>query len=216
MGEYFRTRDEDFTGEPYLVPDPDRVAMWKALFESKGKPVIGLGWRSGVRKTAAKYRQVDLDTLQPFLQSIDAHWVSLQYKPAGKEIDAFKADHPDIDIIEYPYGTLSNDYDDCVAMIAAMDRVVALQTTAIHVAGALGVPCDVLVPSTSQWRYGQGTEDFIWAKSVRIVRQTIRGEWDDVIARLAKESKSGINEKVSRKPAHKANGSRAVLGESRL
>ena len=218
LGEYFRTKDSDFTGEPYLTADPDRVIQWKALFESKGKPVIGLAWMSGIWKTAAKYRFMDLETMYPLMASMDAHWVSLQYKPAGKQIAEFKERHPDIDIVEYPHGTLTQDYDDTIAMIAAMDRVVALQTTAIHVAGGLGVPCDVLVPQTSQWRYGQGHENFLWAKSVRIVRQTVRGEWDDVIERLTKEVPEAVkraNDEISRKPTHKANGRGTVLEESR-
>lgn len=187
LGEYFRTKDEDFSGMPYLTPDPDRVLQWKALFESKGKPVIGLGWMGGIWKTGAKHRQLSLEQMLPVLRSVDAHWVSLQYKPAGKQIAAFKAEHPDIDIVEYPFGTLSNDYDDTVAMIAAMDMVVSMQTTVVHVAGALGVPCWVFVPKTSQWRYGQEGQDFPWANSVRIIRQDTLGEWDHIMQRTGDE-----------------------------
>lgn len=187
LGEYFRTKDEDFTGEPYLVPDADRVLQWKSLFQSKGKPVIGIAWRGGIWKTAAKYRQLSLEALVPVLKSIDAHWVSLQYKPAGKEIEALKAKHPEIDIVEYPYCTLSSDYDDTVAMVAALDQVIAMQTTVVHVAGGLGVPCWAFVPKSSQWRYGQKGEDFPWAKSVRLIRQNTRGEWVDVMEKTGEE-----------------------------
>ena len=187
LGEYFRLKDEDFTGEPYIKADPDRVLQWKTLFESKEKPVIGIGWRGGIWKTAAKYRQLDLEQLLPVLKSVDAHWVSLQYKPSGGEIEAFREAHPEIDIVEYPYGTLSNDYDDTVAMIQAMDHIVTMQTTTVHVAGGLGVPCWVFVPKSSQWRYGQEGETFPWAKSVRIIRQTERGQWSDIMDKTGDE-----------------------------
>lgn len=186
LGETFRTKDEDFTGVPYLVPDPDRVYQWKSLFETKDKPVIGIAWRGGIWKTAAKYRQLDLEQLLPVLKSVDAHWVSLQYKPAGKEIEAFREKH-DIDIIEYPYCTLSNDYDDTVAMVAALDHVIAMQTTIVHVAGGLGIPCWAFVPPSSQWRYGQEHEDFVWANSVRLIRQKKRGYWKDVMQETGDE-----------------------------
>ena len=62
LGEYFRTRDEDFTGVPYLTPDPDRAYQWQQLFATKKKPVIGIAWRGGIWKTAAKFRQLDLET----------------------------------------------------------------------------------------------------------------------------------------------------------
>ena len=224
LGEYFRTKDEDFTGEQYMKADPDRVLQWKALFDAKRygdvecgycgckefpppdergesvcavcyspqnikpkKPVIGIAWRGGIWKTAAKYRQLDLEQLLPVLKSVDAHWVSLQYKDSTKEIEAFQKEHPEIDIVEYPHCTLSNDYDDTVAMIAAMDQVVCMQTTVVHVAGSLGIPCWTFVPKSSQWRYGQKGEDFPWANSVRIIRQAERGQWADIMEKTGEE-----------------------------
>jgi len=187
LGEYFRIRDEDFTGKPYLVADADRVWQWLSLFDTKKKPVIGLAWRSGVWKTGAKYRQLDLEQLLPILESVDAHWVSLQYKSAAKEIAAFKKEHPEIDIVEYPFCTLSNDFDDTVAMIATLDMVICMHTTVVHVAGGLGIPCWTFVPKSSQWRYGQQGEDLPWAESVRIIRQTKHGEWADVMQKTGEE-----------------------------
>lgn len=186
IGEYFRNADSDFPGTPYLKADPDRVIQWRSLFETKKKPVIGLAWSSGTVKTGSKFRKVTLEQLLPILRSVDAHWVSLQYKPAAKEIESFREQHPEIDIVEYSHGTLSNDYDDTVAMIAALDHVVAMHTTANHVSGGLGVPTSVLVPMNSQWRYGTG-DDFVWCKSVEIFRQTKRGRWDDPIQRVAEK-----------------------------
>lgn len=196
LGEYFRCKDEHFTGVPYLVPDADRLYQWQSLFETKGKPVIGIAWRGGIFKTAAKYRQLDLEQLLPVLKSVDAHWVSLQYKPADKEIAAFKENHPEIDIVEYAHCTLSNDYDDVVSMIAAMDHVVTMQTTVVHVAGSLGIPCWTFVPKTSQWRYGSSGEDFPWANSVRIIRQTEQGQWADVMEKTGEElaNHAGLSE----------------------
>ena len=185
--EYFRNSDNDFPGTPYLKADPDRVTQWKALFKSKKKPVIGIAWSGGIPKTGSKWRRVDLEQLFPVLKSVDAHWVSLQYKPAGKEIANFKKDHPEIDIVEYSHGTLSGDYDDTVAMVAAMDHVVAMHTTIVHVAGGLGVPCWTFVPKNSQWRYGYQGEGYPWCASVRILRQKARGKWTDIIQQTAEE-----------------------------
>ena len=185
--ELFRNSDEDFPGTPYLVPDPDRVLMWKSLFASKGKPVIGIAWSGGIKKTGSRYRQWDLEQLLPILKSVDAHWVCLQYKPASKEIAEFRQAHPEIDIAEYPHATLTPDYDDTAALVAALDRVVCMQTAVTHLAGGLGIPCWTFIPTNSQWRYGQGTEDYVWAKSVRLIRQRERGRWDDVISHTAGE-----------------------------
>jgi hypothetical protein len=182
--EFLRTKDEDFPGTPYLVPDPDRVLMWRTLFKSKGKPAIGIAWTGGIMKTGSKNRTVTLETLLPLFQSVDAHWVCLQYKPAGKEIALFKKDHPEIDLVEYPHATLTPDYDDTAGLVAALDQVICMQTAITHLAGGLGVPCWTLIPDESQWRYGEDYEDFLWAKSVRLIRQKLRG-WPEVITDVA-------------------------------
>ena len=187
VGEFFRTKDSDFPGTPYLTPDPDRAFMWRELFKKKGKPVIGIAWSGGIPKTASKYRQLGLEQLLPIFKSVDAHFVSLQYKSAAKEIAEFKADHPEIDLVEYPHATITKDYDDTAAMVSAMDHLVIMQTSVGHLAGGLGVPCWTFVPMTSQWRYGEHGEDYVWANSVRLIRQKERGKWDDVIEQTGVE-----------------------------
>jgi hypothetical protein len=55
-------------------------------------------------------------------------------------------------------------------------------------AGALGVPCWVMVPENSQWRYGESTESLPWYKSLRIFKA--KGSWAPVVNRIAAELKS--------------------------
>jgi ADP-heptose:LPS heptosyltransferase len=198
LGEYCRLKDSDFPGTPYLKVDPDRAYMWKQLFKKKKKPVIGLAWRGGIPKTGARYRQWDLEQLLPILQSVDAHWVSLQYKSAAKEIEAFRRDHPEIDLVEYPHATLTNDYDDTAALVSALDQIVCMQTAVTHLAGGLGIKCWTHIPMNSQWRYGGDTEEYIWNKSVRLIRQKKRGEWEDVIKKTAGELSDLYNSRVPR------------------
>lgn len=197
LGGFYRRSDDAFTGKPYLTPDPDRVTMWKALFASKGKPCIGVAWTGGLKHTGADFRQWALDDLLPIFESIDAHWVCLQYKDAEKEIAEFRKKHPHIDLVQYPYATLTQDYDDTAAMVACLDRVVSMQTAVVHLCGALGVRCDVFVPKTSQWRYGQDFTTLPWYSSVNVIRQAIRGHWSNTIIQYADDliKEMGVPEK---------------------
>ena len=176
-GEYFRNTPADCPGTPYLIPDDDRVLMWRALWAKKKKPVIGIAWNGGIPRTGMKFRKWTLEQLLPVLSSIDAHWVSLEYKSAAKAIGEFKARHPEIDLHEYPHATLTRDYDDTAALVASLDMVFCVQTAVAHLGGALGVPTWVCVPPTSQWRYGSKGEDVPWYKSVRVLRQ-VNKTWD--------------------------------------
>lgn len=147
LGEYFRNSDEDFPRKPFLIPDPDREYMWRSLFEAKGKPVIGIAWSGGVVKTGKNLRTLTLAELSPLFEAIDAHWVSLQYKPAKVE---------GTDVVEYPHATLTQDYDDTLAMVAALDAVVGVPTTVIHAAGALGVRNIAMCAPMKCWKYNSG------------------------------------------------------------
>lgn len=166
LGGIFRLTPESFTGNKYLIPDPDRVLMWRSLWKTKGKPVLGIAWTGGVRDTGKKFRIWDEAQIQEIIGSVDAHWVSLQYK-----------DHDPIPgIHQYKQATLSQDYDDTAALVTSLDGVVAMQSTGVHIAGALGIPCAAAVPMQSQWRYGDdGTMP--WYKSVTVFRQR-SPKWD--------------------------------------
>lgn len=165
IAQFYRKSNDDFPGTPFLVPDPERVKMWKALFASKGKPTIGIAWSGGTWNNAGLYRQLPLADWKPIFEAVDAHWVSLQYKDAAKEIKGTS-------VTQYRYGTLTPDYDDTAALVASCDLVLGIQTSVFHLAGALGIPAWVLVPTTSQWRYGEEGDSIPWYRSMKIYRQT--------------------------------------------
>jgi Flp pilus assembly protein TadD len=179
--KHFRTKDEDFQGIAYLKPCPDRVKQWKALFDN-GKPTIGIAWTGGTWKNAGTFRNMPLDQWKPILDAVDANWVSLQYKDA-------KADMEGTPVKQYGWATLSKDYDDTAALVASCDLVIGVQTSVNHLAGALGVPNWILLPTTSQWRYGEAYSDLPWYSGTKLYRQT--KEWpikqivDDLKARFA-------------------------------
>lgn len=160
--KYFRTKDEDFPGTPYLKACPDRTAMWKA--HHKGKPTIGIAWTGGTWKNAGTFRNMPLAEWQPIFDAVEANFISLQYKDASKDIEGTP-------VKQYPFATLTKDYDDTAALVASCDLVIGMQTSVNHLAGALGVPTWIILPKTSQWRYGETYDDLTWYKSAKIYRQ---------------------------------------------
>lgn len=184
VGEFLRTSDASFPGTPYLIPCPTRVKQWKALFQASGKPTVGIAWTGGVPKSNARNRKVSLTDLLPVFD-LDAHFVSLQYKDAANEIAAFRTEHPQVDLVQYPWATLTDDYDDTAALIAACDYVLCIQTAVAHTAGGLGVPVTVLLPTATTWRYGVAHETIPWYRSLKIIRQQKTGQWRDEIERAA-------------------------------
>lgn len=142
VGEYVRQSMDDCPRQPWLVPDHFRVEMWKTAFAKIGKPVIGIAWNGGIRKTGAKFRHAALENWESLL-ALDAHFVSLEYRGKSK--------HPKVH--EYPYATRTNDYDDTAALVAALDLVVAVPTSVVHLAGGLGTKVIAMHGPMDCWKY---------------------------------------------------------------
>lgn len=181
LGEFFRLTDQSFHGKPFLVPDPDRVLMWKSLFATKGKPVIGIAWTGGLPHTGSKLRAAPLEDWLPLFEAIDAHFVCLQYKDASLEIDEFREKRPEVDLVEYPYATLTDDYDDTAALVAALDCVVSVPTAVVHLAGAIGTPVVMLKAKVQCWKTASGLPFHPLLSMV-----DWQGNWRDSIAKSVK------------------------------
>jgi hypothetical protein len=67
-----------------------------------------------------------------------------------------------------------------------LDLVVACDTAIGHLAGALGVPVWLALPVVAEWRWLREREDSPWYPSMRLFRQTERGQWQGVFERMAR------------------------------
>jgi tetratricopeptide (TPR) repeat protein len=166
----YRNADEDFPGTPYLKANPELVTMWKGLFKTWGKPVYGLCLHGGSRLTNEAGRKITPESFSPLFAK-DAVFISLDYKGT--------VENPRVK--EYKWATQASDYDLTAGLIAALDGVVGVNTTAIHCANALGVPTHILVPTKYQWRY-EG--EYVWSKTAKTYHQKEGETWRDVIKRV--------------------------------
>lgn len=182
VGEYFRTSRESFPSGAYLKPCPIRTAQWKALFQAKGKPVIGIAWAGGIPKTGSKFRRADLEDWMPVFAAIDAHWVCLQYRDASEEIAEFTKKHPHVDLVQYPWATLTKDYDDTAALVAALDCVISLPTAIVHLAAALGVKTIAMHAQRKCWKFNAG---LAFHPDVTLIEHG-KG-WRDALSEVAKQ-----------------------------
>lgn len=181
---YFYRRSEDsFPGTPYLTPDPERCIQWRALFDTFPGKKIGIAWRGGLRNTGEKARSLELDDMEPILRDENTY-ISLEYK----EVHPLALEK--YNIKSYPRATAKGgDIDDLAALVNELDMIVTSCTTVVYIAGALGIPCHVLVPDTPGYRYH--TEGrFPWYTSVTLHRKNRGQSWKS----LVKQSKGSIYE----------------------
>lgn len=176
LPHFFRKKDSDFPGKPYLKPDPERCIQWRALFDTlKGKKV-GIAWRGGLKNTGEHRRSLELSDFEPLINGRDT-FISLEYKSVAPE---FLDKHG---IKSYPRATArGGDIDDLAALINELDYVVTACTTVVYIAGALGKPCYVLVPDKPGYRYHKTGDAFPWYESVKLIRQ--KGTWLETVNKL--------------------------------
>ncbi|RPI48731.1 MAG: hypothetical protein EHM59_00630 [Betaproteobacteria bacterium] len=180
---YFRRRLEDFPRHHgYLRAAPERIAHWRQRLASLGPGLkVGLSWVGGALKTRRALRSIGLPQLSPVLRSPGAHFVSLQYTRCEADIDAFTRDSG-IAIHHWPEAIA--DYDETAALVSALDLVISVTTSIVHLAGALGKPAWILVPTVAEWRYLRSGCSMPWYPSVRLHRQAVLGDWVPVVEEI--------------------------------
>lgn len=163
---------------PYLVADPERRLQWRSLFDSWGKPVIGIAWSGGRATTQRKQRKIGLEAFRSLIEGTDAVFVSLQYDDPSDEIA-----QSGLPVRHIHRAVQSPDYDDTAAFIAELDNIIGVHTTAHHVAGAMGKKSTILIPETPMWNYATG-DSLPWYQSQVFHRQRKSESWADCIKRL--------------------------------
>lgn len=191
LPKFYRGSELAFPRKAYIKPDDAKVQYWREWLSTLPKPWIGISWQGGIQNTQKHLRTLKLEQLAPVLE-LKGSFIDLSYKDNQSEVDAWNArgvskiTRPKID---------KNDYDDTLALVAALDEVVTVTTAVVHACGAMGRSAKVLVPAVPMWRYAYRCEDgMIWypKDSVQMYRQAPGEEWGMTIKRLAKDLKPRI------------------------
>lgn len=81
-------------------------------------------------------------------------------------------------VLELP--KLDQDYAFCdtVAIMTLVERVISVDTSIIHVAGAMNMPATLILGVDSEWRWFLNRSDSPWYPSLTLFRQSEKDNWD--------------------------------------
>ena len=167
----------------YLRADPADSARWAARLAHLPGLKVGLCWASGHWKTDPEFerdrlaRSVPLHLLAALSQVPGASVISLQKGRDEREWQAAGAGMHD-------FTAELQDMADTAALIENLDLVVSVDTSIVHLAGALGKPVLVLTARGIGLFWGTAPRTTPWYPSARLVRQARAGDWTDAAAQV--------------------------------
>jgi len=194
LPRYFRTKLEDFPQRKYLFTDREKMEFWRQQFLKLGLgQKIGISWRAGKRTNTGRIRSVELKHWHELFSIPDAHFINLQYGNTKEELVKINKilgvtihDWEEIDPL--------TDMDEFAAQISALDLVISVDNSTVHLAGALGVPVWTLLPYAPDWRWMLNTEGSYWYPTMTLFRQSSPGNWGGVFKKVKRALEEFIDQ----------------------
>jgi tetratricopeptide (TPR) repeat protein len=166
-------------GIPYLGVLPERVAKWRGRLGGGRSLQVGIAWAGSATHINNRNRSIALAEFATLFADQDVKFVSLQKELGGGDAVALRQ-YANVASV----GEELADFADTAAVISLLDLVVAVDTSVVHLAGALGKPVWVLVPFSPDFRWLLAREDSPWYPTMRLFRQSGFGDWDGVLERV--------------------------------
>ncbi len=171
----------------FLIPDSIAVRKWKDRFQKLGSGLkVGISWKGGKNEQERRSRSAPFWQWDVILNVKDVQFVNLQYGDSSLELEDAKK-RLGVTIHHWEDSDPLKDIDDFGAQVSALDLMISIDNSTVHLSGAFGVPTWVILPIGSSWRWLTAVEDSPWYSSVRLFRQKEYPDWGSVFESVAME-----------------------------
>jgi hypothetical protein len=171
--------------QSYLTADPELSAMWEAKLAALPGPRVGLAWAGSARAWMPHAVAIDhrrsarLADMAPLAEVAGCSFVSLQLGPPAAQLRT-----PPPGLVVHDFTDRLHDFAETAALVANLDLVITVDTSMVHLAGALGRPVWLLNRYDTCWRWLLERDDSPWYPSLRQFRQPGREDWSSVMRRV--------------------------------
>lgn len=166
---------------PYVFADAQKTGQWNSRL-APDRLRVGIVWAGSVWHVRDSSRSCGLE---PFLRLAEIPGVQLVGLQKGPGALAALELPEHIPLVNYDEEL--QDFSDTAALVSALDLVISVDTAVAHLAGAMGKPVWVLLPTVADWRWLLGRDDSPWYPTLRLFRQNRNEEWAVVFSRVATE-----------------------------
>jgi len=173
---------------PYLTADPTLVAYWREQLSADSQFKIGLCWQSSLMRdqTGAiipNPRSILLTQLAPLAQIPGVSFYSLQKMNGMNQLHTLPEK-----FVVHEFGPNFDQthgrFMDTAAVMQNLDLVITVDTSIAHLAGALGIPVWVMLPTVSDFRWLKNRSDSPWYPTMHLFRQQQYNNWDRVVQKI--------------------------------
>jgi len=144
---------------------------------------IGIAWEGSPTHSNNSLRSCPLRYFKPLIDDLGASLFILQKEVHLHELIC------EIDL----YGTNLNDFTDTAKLINSVDLVICVDTSVLHLAGAMNKKAIGLLSEPGDYRWNVKE----WYPSIKLIRQKESGVWESVFEELIVEVKGLMNEHLS-------------------
>lgn len=170
---------------PYIQTKPKLIEKWRTAFSKEKRPLVAINWQGNPdhETTNSKGRSLPLELFSPLAQRCDVTLLSLQKGWGSEQLetcsfrDRFSSAQPQV--------SEAWDFLETAAILANCDLVITSDTSLAHLAGGMGKPTWLLLKKVPEWRWGLAAEESFWYPTMRLFRQRQRGDWAEVLERVA-------------------------------
>jgi hypothetical protein len=167
---------------PYVPVPQERVPKWRERLGERKALRVGIAWAGSATHVNNRNRSIALSRFAALFATPNVEFVTLQ-KELGPGEAAMLRLHPNVTAV----GEELADFADTAALVSLLDLVVAVDTSVVHLTGAIGRPFWVLVPLAPDFRWLLDREDSPWYPGARLFRQPRPDDWESVFERVRME-----------------------------
>jgi tetratricopeptide (TPR) repeat protein len=175
---------------PYLHADPEKTPYWRTRVDNDYFKV-GLVWAGSEFHGNDKNRSCRLENFAPLAKIKGVKLYGLQKGDAGWQVEDLPEEMEMVGL-----GTGFDDFADTTGAIENMDLVISVDTSVLHLAGAMGKPVWAIIPFEPEWRWMLDREDSPWYPTMKLFRQKQRADWSELFDRAARELEMLVNKNL--------------------
>lgn len=174
--------EDVFVGhDGYLKPDENKKNEYEEKYFKTDKLKIGIKWQGNTYYDID--RVIPTESFFPLIEVANTQFYSFQTFEGAEEVKKLTARYDIVDI-----GKDLKDFSMTSASLSNLDLVICNDTSLAHLAGALNIPCWIILPYEVNWRWHTDLSVCDWYDSVKLFRQKSVGDWksvfDEVLIKL--------------------------------